>query len=58
MVEKVLALHALMLALVWVPFAVAGGLIDTWHSEGGRRFRAQFVHPVRTWRLTHAGAPA
>ena len=51
--------HALLLAAIWVPFAVAAGLVDTWRTEGGRSFRARAVHPLRTvreYRLLHAPA--
>ena len=45
-----LAWQALFLGLIWVPFAVIAGLIDTWNTEGGRAFRAQVAHPFVTMR--------
>ena len=43
----------LSVLVAFVPFAVVAGIVDTWNTEGGRAFRAQLTHPVRTFRFNH-----
>ena len=44
------------LMLIWIPFAIAGGLVDTWDTPGGRQWRSQIAHPFRSFRENHPRA--
>jgi hypothetical protein len=51
--EVVNAWLSFKVLVAWVPFAVVAGILDTWDTEGGRAFRAQLMHPFRTFRVNH-----
>jgi hypothetical protein len=62
MMEHGMALMSILILLAWVPFAIIAGLVDTWHSPGGRAWRtsvaATLVHPVLSYRASHLHAHA